>query len=162
YAAVGCVSKTENEESTKSGGRRSTMPFTVTDCTVTTSSITITFSDTVLAGPANPNGGDNPANYALFARNSVDFIDAPVLTIQDVINDQPAGSPFKAQAAFRTVNKTNDSVTFTFTPSAGKKEFQAGDFVHVKVSNVQSSGGQDLDNGPIITGAEVQGRVARI
>ena len=138
------------------------MPFIVTECTVTTSSITITFSDTVLAGPTLPGGGDNPANYALFARNSVDFIDAPMITIQDAINDQPAGSPFKAPATFRTINKTNDSVTFTFTPSAGKKEFQAGDFVHVKVSNVQSSGGEDLDNGPVITGAEVQGRVARI
>ncbi|HVG91843.1 MAG TPA: hypothetical protein VNB54_10180, partial [Alphaproteobacteria bacterium] len=89
------MSKTENEESTKSGGRRSTMPFIVTECTVTTSSITITFSDTVLAGPTLPGGGDNPANYALFARNSVDFIDAPMITIQDAINDHP-GSPFKA------------------------------------------------------------------
>jgi len=100
------------------------MPFTVTDCTVTTSSITITFSDTVLDATVD-HGGGNPANYALFARNSVDFIDAPMETIQDVIDAQPAGSPFKAPAAFRTVNKTNDSVIFTFTPSAGKKEFQA-------------------------------------
>jgi hypothetical protein len=155
------MSKSENEESTKSGGRRSTMPFTVTDCTVTTSSITVTFSDTVLDATVD-HGGGNPANYALFARNSVDFIDAPMETIQNVIDAQPAGSPFKAPAAFRTVNKINDSVIFTFTPSAGKKEFQAGDFVHVKVSNVQSSGGQDLDNEPTITGAEVQGRISRI
>jgi hypothetical protein len=156
YAAVGCVSKTENEESTKSGGRRSTMPFTVNECTVTTNSITITFSDQL-----DPVSGQSLVNYALFARNSVDFIDAPMVTIQDVINDHP-GSPFKASAAFRSINKTNDSVTFTFTPSAGKKEFQPGDFVHVKVSNVQSSGNQALDNDPFITGAEVQGRVARI
>jgi len=137
------------------------MPFTVTDCTVTTSSITITFSDTVLDATVD-HGGGNPANYALFARNSVDFIDAPMETIQDVIDAQPAGSPFKAPAAFRTVNKINDSVIFTFTPSAGKKEFQAGDFVHVKVSNVQSSAGEDLDNEPTITGAEVQGRISRV
>lgn len=138
------------------------MPFTVTECTVTTNSITITFSDTVLSGPTNPHGGDNPANYALFARNSVDFIDAPMVTIQDVIDEQRAGSPFKVTAAFRSINKTDDSVTFTFTPSAGKKEFQPEDFVHVKISKVQSSGGEDLANGPIITGAEVQGRVGRI
>jgi hypothetical protein len=159
YAAVGCVSKTENEESTKSGGRRSTMPFTVTDCTVTINSITITFSDTVLPGPTNTNGGDNLANYALFARNSVDFADSPMATVQDVLNEQPGGSPFHPVA---TINKAGDSVTLTFTPSAGKKEFQPGDFVHVKVSNVQSSGNEDLDNGPVITGGAVQGRVSRI
>lgn len=132
------------------------MPFTVTDCIVTTNSITITFSDQLDTVSAQ-----SLANYALFARNSVDFIDAPMMTIQDAI-DEHTGSPFRAQAAFKSINKNNDSVMFTFTPSAGKKEFQPEDFVHVKVSNVQSSGGQDLDKEPTITGAEVQGRVSRI
>jgi hypothetical protein len=154
------MSKTENEESTKSGGRRSTMPFTVTECTVNTNSITITFSDTVLSGPANLNGGDNPANYALFARNSVDFIETPPYTIQEVKEGHP--NLFSATSSLKTVNKKDDSVTFTFTPSSGKKEFQAGDFVHVKVSNVKSSSGESLEGGPVITGNDVQGRVSRI
>jgi hypothetical protein len=158
YAAIGCTSKTENEESTKFGGRRSTMPFTVTDCTVTTSSITITFSDTVLDTDTG-HGGRNLENYALFARNSVDFADSTMATVQDVLDEQLGGSPFKPVA---TINKSGDIVTLTFTPSAGKKEFQPGDFVHVKVSDVQSSGNEDLDNGPIITGGAVQGRVSRM
>lgn len=137
------------------------MSFTVTNCTVTTNSITITFSDTVLQGDSGP-GGANLANYALFARNSVDFIDTPPATIQDVKGRQPNNPKFSIAATFKTIDKTNDSVTFTFTPSAGKNEFQAGDFVHVQVSNVQSSTHEDLDGGPVITGGEVQGRISRI
>jgi len=135
------------------------MPFTVTDCTVTTNSITITFSDTVLAGPALANGGDNQENYAVLAANSVDFIETPPETIADVVAGQQAGSPFHVTSKF---NAAGDSVTFTFIPSSGKREFQAGDFVHVKITNVQSSAGEELDGGPVITGGVVQGRVARI
>lgn len=126
------------------------MPFTVTDCTVTTNSITITFSDAV------GDSGLNLQHYALFARNSVDFADSTMLTVQDVLTEQPG--VFNAVAA----TKAGNIVTITFTPSSGKKEFEAGDFVHVKVSNVQSSEGDDLDNGPVITGGVVQGRVSRM
>jgi hypothetical protein len=137
------------------------MSFRVIDCNVTTNSITITFSDTVLAGDTG-HGGTNLANYALFARNSVDFADTPPATIQDVQAGQPQGSKFSVAATPKTINKTNDSVAFTFTPSSGKNEFQAEDFVHVRVRNVQSSTNEDLDGGPDITGGEVQGRVSRI
>jgi len=130
------------------------MAFTVTDCTVTTNSITITFS-----GQVESVSAQSLDNYALFARNSVDFLETPPATIQDVKGSRPPGSPFSVTPS---LNTTHDSVTFTFTPSAGKKEFQAGDFVHVKVSNVVSSGGESLEGGPAITGNDVQGRVARI
>ena len=135
------------------------MPFTVTACTVKINSITITFSDTVLSGPTKAHGGDNLANYALFARNSVDFANSSMAIVQDVLDEQPNESPFETVA---TISNAGDSVTLTFTPSAGKKEFQPGDFVHVKVSNVRSSGNEDLDNGQVLTGGAVQGRVSRI
>jgi len=132
------------------------MPFRVTDCTVNANSITITFSDQV-----DQTSAQSLDNYALFARNSVDFIETPPDTIKDVNEGRP-NSPFSVTSSLNTVHKTNDSVTFTFIPSAGKKEFQAGDFVHVKVSNVTSLAGESLEGGPAITGAEVQGRVSRM
>jgi hypothetical protein len=100
YAAVGRVSKTENEESTKSGGRRSTMPLTVTDCTVTTNSITIAFSD-----PVNPNtvgvGALNPDNYTIYdpaagfsVPTNPDSTWPPTLTGQIVTIALPSGTAF--------------------------------------------------------------------
>jgi hypothetical protein len=132
------------------------MSFTVTDCTVTTNSITITFSAPVMLDPTNPAGGSNPANYALFAPTSVHFMETPPASIQEVQDNEPAFS-FKT-----TPNATGDSVKFSFSPSARKKEFQPGDYVHVIVSKVQSSAGDDLDGGTVITGAQVPGGVNRI
>jgi hypothetical protein len=111
------MSKTENEESTKSGGRRSTMPFTVTECTVNTNSITITFSDTVLSGPTNLNGGDNPANYTIY--------------------DPAAGfSVLTKPDATWKVNLTGKTVTITLPNGIA---FNPGDYVLVGISNVAST-----------------------
>jgi hypothetical protein len=154
YAAVGCVSKTENEKSAKSGGRRSTMPFTVTDFTVDTNSITITFSDTVLQG--SQNGADQLTNYSVFAPRSVDLVEPPPTTLQDV-TEELKGTSFNAKP-----NVNGNIVTFQFTPSGGRKEFQPGDFVHLVVRNVQSAGSDPLDGGSAVTGTTVRGRVGRM
>jgi hypothetical protein len=142
-------------------GRRKTMSFRVMNCTATTNSITITFSDTVLGGQSS-HRALNLANYALFARNSVDFATSPPATIDYVNTNQAAGSNFKVAMTPTTINKANDGIVFTFTPSSGKNEFESEDFVHVVVSNVLSSTNDPLDGGTAISGGEVQGRIRRI
>lgn len=131
------------------------MPFTITDFTVDPKSITITFSAAVLAGNGK-NGAENLSNYSVFGPRSVDLIDPPPATLQDV-SDEHKNTPFKASSKVK-----DNVVTFNFTPSAGKKEFQPGDFVHLVVSKVQSEAGDPLDQSGSITGAIVEGRVGRM
>lgn len=135
------------------------MPLIVTDCNVTPSSITITFSDQVTPDGKAPQGATNPSNYTLFAGNSVDFATPPPMTIKEVTK-QKKGS-FKATPI---LNHVGDSVTFNFKSSTGKEEFQAGDWVNVVIRNVQSISGDDLDGGLAITGgrAPETGRIGRV
>jgi hypothetical protein len=142
YAAVGCVSKTENEESTKSGGRRSTMPFTVTDCIVDTNSITIIFSDPVDDNSSTKAYGGNPAHYTVFDPGSVDFA-------------QPAQLQ---KPPVTSVSVSKDSVAFGFTPSQGKNEFQPGDWINIVVKGVKAADGTPLEDGIATIARQVAGK----
>jgi hypothetical protein len=141
-------SGTENER----GGRRHTMPLTVTDCIVTNNSITITFSDPVLdknqvsstpidwsyaIAPPPPTDKTklkqyhsplNSANYTIFDSGSADFQPQPktVATF-----DQPVGSSNVVVVSDRTI-------TINFPPAGTrKKEFQDGDWVNIVIRHVR-------------------------
>ena len=107
--------------------------LTIDHCTVTKNSITITYSVPVDSGSAT-----NPAFYTVFDANSVDFAETPAETIQTVITSQPVGSAFSANG---TLSPDSKSVTFTFMPSSGKREFHPDDSVNIAIDGVMS---QDL------------------
>lgn len=134
------------------------MSFRVTDCIITTNSITIKFSDKVHQGFNDQNGADNLNNYSVFSPNSVDFNKSPSATILDVFHElKDAGTDFAAP----TPTITNDTVTININSSDKTNEFEPGDFVHVVVRNVQSTGQEDLRDKLAITGNVVRGRVSR-
>jgi hypothetical protein len=142
YAAIGCVSKTENEESTKPGGRRSTMPFTVTDCTVDTNSITIIFSDPVEGNSSTKAYGGNLAHYTVFDPGSVDFTQPTQLQKPPVT----------------TISVSKDSVTFGFAPTQVKNEFQPGDWINIVVKGVKAADGTPLEDGIATIARQVPGK----
>lgn len=94
------------------------MPFTVTDCTVTTNSITVVFSD-----PANPNtvggGAANPGNYTIY--------------------DPAAGFsvPTNPGPTWKVV-LSPDEKTVTITLPKGTA-FNPGDYVLVGINNIASA-----------------------
>jgi len=131
YRATGAANQPPGEEETGTendrGGRRQTMPLTVTDCTVTNNSITITFSDPVnvkTGGATWAHSALNPANYTIFDPGSPDFNAQPPKAITTAVLSAitpPAAGP------------GNTTVTFTFTNAF---EFQNGDWVNIVVQNV--------------------------
>jgi hypothetical protein len=130
YAAVGCVSKTENEKSAKPGGRRSTMAFTVTDCTVDTNSITIIFSD-----PVDKPSATKVKHYKVFDPGSPDF-------------SQPSIPPVAPSPL------SDDSVKFSFNSN----EFQPGDWVNIVVKGVKAADGTPLEDGIATIARQVPGK----
>jgi hypothetical protein len=136
------MSKTENEESTKPGGRRSTMPFTVTDCTVDTNSITIIFSDPVEGNSSTKAYGGNLAHYTVFDPGSVDFTQPTQLQKPPVT----------------TISVSKDSVTFGFAPTQVKNEFQPGDWINIVVKGVKAADGTPLEDGIATIARQVPGK----
>jgi hypothetical protein len=110
---------TENDR----GGRRQTMPLTVTDCKVTNDSITITFSDPVVTTAGGKHSAVNAANYTIFGPNSADFNTQPMKAAST--GPLASGSPSADPA------KTIITITFT-TPN----EFKTGDWVNVVIRDV--------------------------
>jgi hypothetical protein len=116
---------TENDR----GGRRQTMPLTVTDCNVTNNSITITFSDPLNLKPLGSAGyahsALNPANYTIFDPGSVDFKTQPMQPIS--AGPLATGSP--------SADPSKKIVTIAF--NAPPKEFKDGDWVNIVIRNVE-------------------------
>lgn len=108
------------------------MPLTVTDCTVTTNSITIMFSDPVVATTQQGTSADkktfyhsalNPLNYSISAPGSVHF-------------KQPSVIHKKIGAGL--VQSTPNTITINFPQSAGPRdEFIEGDTVTIVVRHVR-------------------------
>jgi hypothetical protein len=119
------------------------MAFTIDQCSVTKNSISITFS-----GLVDPATGADTTLYKVFDANSVDFAETPAQTIQQVTASNGTSS-FSA-----TPNVSGNTVTFTFTPSTGKKEFQPGDVVNVAIDGVWNK-----DKTLSVTGALTSGQV---
>jgi hypothetical protein len=135
------------------------MPLIVTDCTVSTNSITISFSDTVVHD-ASSQSATNPGNYSVFDANSADFNITPGQTIAQAF---PRFVPSDV-----SLSSTGDGVTFDLSTLIAPRtqEFQPGDYVIVVVRNVQSAAGDDLEGDLAITGGLVPdtsatGRVTR-
>jgi hypothetical protein len=135
------------------------MPLIVTDCTVSTNSITISFSDTVVHD-ASSQSATNPGNYSVFDANSVDFHIASGKTIAQAF---PSLVPSDV-----LLNSAGDGVTFDLSTLIAPRtqEFQPGDYVIVVVRNVQSAAGDNLEGGLAITGGLVPdtgttGRITR-
>lgn len=135
------------------------MPLTISDCSVTTTTIRITFSDAVFtdaqvaAGawePAlfAPKVGDphfkknekahelwqrsalNPYNYGISSTTSTDFSTSQSI---GAAQEKPLDPAFAA----KVTSLTKKTILITFTPSKGTDEFQAGDFVTIAVSNIE-------------------------
>src|SRR5579864_3070173 len=128
------IRETQSEQASQRGGRRQNMPLTVIDANVTKTSISITFSDPVVTDAANPHGGTNPANYTILAENSMDFSEATTIAASGA-------------TASSSLSSSNARVTFTFTPSSGSNEFQAGDSVSIVIRDVESPTAGGLPNG---------------
>lgn len=126
------------------------MALTVTDSTITKTSISITFSDPVVSTSTDPRGGTNPANYTIFAANSVDF------TQPTTIKDSGVSATSKLEAS-------DTRVTFTFASSGVKNEFRAGDTVSIVIRNVETKNGDGLDSGFAMVAGVVEpvGRITR-
>ncbi len=141
------------------------MSFRVTDCIITTNSITIKFSDTLstTTNPGNNSNNDNFAdnlqNYTVFSASSVDFNESPTATIDDV--NQELEQETKPKVATLSIGGDNKSIKINFSPSTGTNEFEPGDFVHVVVRNVQSESGDRLDVDPAMLANVVRGRISR-
>lgn len=124
------------------------MPLTVTDCTVTNNSITLTFSDPVFTKPFATVWGTpyisktglkgaqlhayysalNPANYTIFDPGSVDFKGQ-----QQTI----AGAALLGVIATPAIaSPTTLMVTFTASSGPGTKEFNDGDWVNIILKNI--------------------------
>jgi hypothetical protein len=135
------------------------MPLTISDCSVTTTTIRISFSDAVFTdlqvgqgaweGPLTaPKKTDpdfkkkekayeqwrrsalNPYNFGISSSSSVDF--STSLSI-GMAQDKPLNPAFRATPTAVTKN----SILITFIPSTGSDEFQAGNFVTIAVSNIE-------------------------
>jgi hypothetical protein len=124
------------------------MPFTVTDCTVDTTSITIIFSDPVEDNSSSKAYGGTLAHYTVFDPGSVDFIQPTQL------QDPPATS----------IAVSKNSVTIDFTATKGNNEFQPGDWVNIIVKGVKSKSGSPLEDGIAAIARQVpgKGKVARL
>jgi hypothetical protein len=152
HRATGALNQPQTGTENDRGGRRRTMPLIVTDCVVTNTTITITFSDSVfdaslvgttvwppliLHGSAAQqakekarfkHGAFNPANYSIFDPGSVDFQPQPVI-LGDAISNV-AG--FTATPKFISKN----SLVITLKPSSGTKEFADGDWVNITLKHI--------------------------
>jgi hypothetical protein len=133
HRATGAMHQAQAGTENDRDGRRPTMPLTVTDCTVTNHSITITFSDPVFKKTAgswptwpssSKNSALNPANYSIFDPNSVDFQPQPV-TIKNF-----AGSASAAVISDRALE-----ITLTASVVA-TKEFKDGDWVNIVLKHI--------------------------
>jgi hypothetical protein len=129
------------------------MPLRVTNCSVSTNSISITFSEPVLSD-ATAASGTNAANYTIFDPGSVDFsqpqtVQAALTTAQTV-----GSSPFNA-----TLSPVPNGllVAISFVSSVGTSEFQAGDWVHITVNNVKAQNGETLEGGQASFARQVPG-----
>ncbi len=112
------------------------MPFTVTDCTVTTNSITIIFSD-----PIDTKSATNPKHYTVFDPGSVDFTEPQNLQSgRGGANIPPISDP--------------NIVVIQFTSG----EFQPGDWVNIVVKGVKAADGTPLEDGIATTARQVPGK----
>jgi hypothetical protein len=124
------------------------MPFTVTDCTVDTNSITIIFSDPVESNSSAKAYGGNPAHYTVFDPGSVDFTQPTQLPQLQT----PPVPPVKSIAV------SKDSVTIGFAPTQGKNEFQPGDWINIVVKGVKAADGTPLEDGIATVARQVPGK----
>ena len=129
------------------------MPFTVTDCTVDTNSITIIFSDPVEDNSSSKAYGGNPAHYTVFDPGSADF--AIPQTLQDLKDD--SGSKFGVEAAPSSTDPNIVLINF-FSTSQGKNEFQPGDWVNIVVKGVKAADGTPLEDGIATIAGQVPGK----
>jgi hypothetical protein len=127
------------------------MSLRVMNCTVSTNSITITFSEPVVNTAADSTSALNPANYTVFDPGSVDF------TQPLALNHASAGVVTSQTA----LDPTSRFLEIGFTPgivAAGATEFQPGDWVHITISNVLSQTGDALEGGQISLVRQVPGK----
>ena len=119
------------------------MPLSVTNCTIDTNSLTITFSDPVVFGGAK-NAADNLANYSVFDPGSPDFSQPRHLT--------------NTIADIATIN--NRSVKITFKPSTGSKttEFQSGDWVNIAMKRIEALDATPFEDGIFAIARQVPGK----
>ena len=119
-------------------------PLTITDCKVTTSSITLYFSAAV--NKTGPNGAQALANYTVYDGNPSSPYSTPL-----ALSPGGPGNPTIAPA-----NVGAQYVTITFNPST----FSQGDWVTITVSNLKSGA---TTYSPATAAARVDaGRVLRI
>jgi hypothetical protein len=107
------------------------MPFTVTDCTVDTNSITIIFSD-----PVDTNSAKKLKHYTVFDPGSVNFSQPA----------SPSASP----------TPSGNSVKFSF--SGAPNEFQPGDWINIVVKGVKAADGTPLEDGIATIARQVPGK----
>jgi hypothetical protein len=142
YAASGRASKSKTGEQIIRGGRRQTMSFTVTYCTVTTNSITIAFSDAVDTSAAST-GAANRSNYTIY--------------------DPAAGFSVPTHPDPTWQVASLDPQTILISLPAGTA-FNPGDFVLVGISNIASVSvpGTLVDPASIARQVPGKGQVGRI
>jgi hypothetical protein len=112
------------------------------NCTVSTNSITITFSEAVVSTSAGSTSAVNPANYTVFDPGSVDYSQPQSL-------GSNANLQLDANSLYLVIN---------FSPSLGTTEFQPGDWVHITINNVQSKTLDALEGGQISIVRQVPGK----
>jgi hypothetical protein len=129
------------------------MPFTVTDCTVDTNSITIIFSD-----PVDPASAQKLKHYTVFDPGSVDFGEPQ--TLQDLKDSEKHTQKGGVEIDVHGTDPNIVVITFTTTPPSqrGKKEFRPGDWVNIIVRGVKSKSGSPLEDGIAAIARQVPGK----
>ena len=123
------------------------MSFTVNDCTVTTNSITIIFSD-----PVDKASAQKLKHYTVFDPGSADF--SVPQTLQDL---KDSGGKFSVQVSMSSTDPDSVLINFTST-SQVKNEFQPGDWVNIVVKGVTAADKTPLEDGIATIARSVPGK----
>jgi hypothetical protein len=191
YRATGALEQPQTGTENNRGGRRQTMPLTVSDFNVTNNTITITFSDAVFSkGQVGPTTGFkdplgmttpkaqeafkhdplNAANYSVFDPGSVDFQQPKTIAKFSTGSAATTTPPY---AVPTVVSPTTILITFTPSnpPPPNPKEFEFfdGDWVNIVLKHIRGFS-ESGDPGPGFEGDFVnlafqvkgRGKTARI